>query len=106
MSLTKLSKNWEALCLLDNPFAGDFGEPGDRVLSDKMVTARKGGACHTCKSACVPGTRIRVRVEIFDGEVMRFRWCQACCRAMAVYGQRPSILERRIAAGIKTTEGT
>ena len=92
---------WEDLCLSDDPFAGDFGGScdGDSVLSDKMVTNRKGGTCHNCRGECERGTRNRVRTEVYDGELMRFRWCQTCCFAMAVYDIRPSIAERLIAIG-------
>ena len=84
----------------DDPFAGDFEGcgSGDRVISDKMVTNRRGGKCHACGGDCKPKTRNRVRAEIYDGGLVRFRWCQPCCRAMAVYGLRPSILEARISA--------
>lgn len=100
--LTKLSREWERRCLSDDPFAGDFEGCGDsdRVLLDKMVTNRKGGICNTCGGECAPGTRNRVRTEVYDGQLMRFRWCQGCCRAMAVYGERPSILEARITRGV------
>lgn len=98
----KLSENWEAMCLSDDPFAGDFGGggDGDQVLSDKMVTTRGGGTCSTCHGPCEPKTRNRVRVEVYDGEMMRFRWCQPCCRAMAAAGiGRDSIIEARISLG-------
>lgn len=88
---------WERECMADDPFAGDYGgaSQGDGLLSDKMVTNRKGGTCHTCAGECEPKTRNRVRVEVYDGELMRFRWCQSCCFAMAVYNIRPSIAEGR-----------
>lgn len=91
---------WEDECMSDDPFAGDFGGSGsdDGVLSDKMVTNRKGGTCFTCGEMCQPGTRNRVRAEVYDGDFMRFRWCQSCCFGMAVYGIRPSILDARIEA--------
>jgi hypothetical protein len=91
---------WEAMCLADDPFAGDYSGDGssDAVLSDKMVTNRKGGVCQSCGGHCEPKTRNRVRVEVYDGELMRFRWCQMCCFGMAVYDIRPSILDKRIAA--------
>lgn len=94
-------KRWEHLCLADDPFAGDYGGAcdGDGVLSDKMVTTRGGGTCHNCAGECEAGTRNRVRVEVYDGELMRFRWCQQCCFAMAVYPIRPSIAERLISIG-------
>jgi hypothetical protein len=96
-----IAARWEPMCLSDDPFAGDYGGSGsnDGVLSDKMVTNRAGGTCSTCCDPCAPGTRNRVRVEVYDGEFMRFRWCVRCCFAMAVYGMRPSILDQRIAQG-------
>jgi RNase P subunit RPR2 len=89
---------WEARCLADDPFAGDFGD-GEVALSNKMVTNRKGGTCHTCAGECWPGTRNRVMVERAGGELATYRWCQSCCFAMAVYGRRPSIGDARFALG-------
>jgi hypothetical protein len=95
---------WEALCLADDPFAGDFGGAGsgDRVLSDKMVTNRSGGECSTCGEVCEPGARNRVRAEVYDGELMRFRWCAKCSFGMAIYDLRPSYLDARIARASST----
>ncbi len=89
--------------MADDPFAGDFGGSGigDGVLSDKMVTTRGGGTCHMCAGPCEPNTRNRVRTEVYDGHLMRFRWCQGCCFAMAVYVIRPSIAEARVTLGHK-----
>jgi hypothetical protein len=83
-----MSYRWEPQCMSDDPFAGDYGGAGDSdaVLTDKMVTNRKGGTCHTCAGPCEPGTRNRYRTEVYDGELMTFRWCVECCFAMAVYG--------------------
>ena len=89
---------WEGRCMSDDPFAGDFGD-GEVVLSDKMVTNRGGGECHTCGGHCLPGTRNRVRTERFDSELHRFRWCQTCCFAMAVYDIRPSLGDRQQQVG-------
>lgn len=99
MALTKFSREWEENCLSEDPFAGDFegGGDSDRIMSDKMVTNRGGGTCHSCGGECEPRTRNRVRVEVYDGELMRFRWCQPCSRAMAAYAIRPSIFETRVA---------
>jgi hypothetical protein len=79
---------WEPMCLSANPFDGDYGGSGagDCVLTDKMVTNRKGGTCHMCGGPCEPRTRNRYRTEVYDGEFMTFRWCVQCCFAMAVYG--------------------
>jgi hypothetical protein len=96
--MTRAAYRWEALCLADDPFAGDYGgsDGSDRVLTDKMVTNRKGGICHMCDGPCEPGTRNRYRTEVYDGELMSFRWCVHCCFAMAVYGLgRFSLADRR-----------
>jgi hypothetical protein len=77
-------ERWERECLATDPFAGDFGEVGDKTLRDKMVTARKGGICHDCCGEITPGSRVRSRADIFDGELMHFRWCEPCCRAQAL----------------------
>ena len=71
-------------CLNAYPFGGDFGEPGDRVFSDKIVIARKGGKCHLCREDIIPGHPIRRLVGIFDGQLYAYRWCHCCCRAFAV----------------------
>lgn len=77
----------EESVLATDPFAGDFGSPGDRTLKDKMGTARKQGPCQDCGQTIQPGERIRLRTDIFDGELMSFRWCQLCCEAMAISGE-------------------
>lgn len=70
-------------CLCCDPFEGGFGEASDRRLKDKMVTARKGGPCNLCGVEIQPKERIRTLVAIFDGELSSYRWCNACCAAMA-----------------------
>lgn len=93
------SFRWEADCLADDPFAWDFGD-GEVGLSDKMVTNRKGGTCHTCAGKCEPGTRNRVMVERTGEGLATYRWCQCCCFGMAVAGiGRDSIIEKRFALG-------
>ena len=72
----------ESDVLAVNPFEGDFGSPGDRTLKNKMVTARKEGECHLCGGKTVPGTRIRVMTEKFEGRLEYYRWCNECCVAM------------------------
>ena len=73
----------EAECLKVNPFEGDFGSPGDKVLKDKIGTARKGGTCGMCRQDIVPGERVRLLAAVFDGTLMSYRWCSECCAAMA-----------------------
>lgn len=96
---------WEQNCMIVDPFEGDYGGSGDNdgVLSDKIVTARKGGECHTCAGPIVPGTRVRRRTEVYDGEFMRFGWCEPCCEAMANLDD-PDTYEGRIEIGRKARE--
>lgn len=71
-------------CLSVNPFEGDFGDPSDRVLKDKIVTTRKDNECFLCNNKILKGERSRVLTCIFDGELESYRWCSECCHAMAV----------------------
>ena len=73
----------EALILMFDPFDGDFGAQGDRILSDKMVTGRKAHTCSHCDGPVSVGERHRSRTEIVDGDMMSHRWCAACCALMA-----------------------
>lgn len=79
-----LTKTQETECLKCNPFEGDFGTPGDRILRDKIVTSRKGGTCGMCLQEIQPPERVRSLVAIFDGSLMNYRWCEKCCEAMAL----------------------
>jgi hypothetical protein len=65
-----------------DPFQGDFGTPGDRTLSDRMVKARKQHECCHCRGPILKGEQHRGRTDIADGELMSWRWCAACCAAM------------------------
>lgn len=89
----------EQQVLTHDPFAGDFGGPGDRCLKDKMVTARKSGPCHNCNQVIQTGDRVRSRSDIADGELMSFRWCRLCCEAMAADDDGAEV-ERRIEIGM------
>lgn len=74
----------EQLCLDADPFDGDFGSPGDRVLRDEIVTARKAHKdCDCCLGGIERGERNRIQICIFDGRMKRYRWCAKCCTAMA-----------------------
>jgi hypothetical protein len=66
-----------------DPFQGDFGAPGDRVLKNKMGVARKPGWCNDCAQQILPGERVRLMTARFDGQLMNYRWCALCCAAMA-----------------------
>lgn len=75
--------NDEALILMFDPFDGDFGDQGDRILSDKMVTGRKAHTCSNCDGPIAVGERHRSRSGIVDGDIMSHRWCAICCGLMA-----------------------
>lgn len=64
-------------------FQDDFGEPGDRVMSNKIITAAKSHECCECLSAINPGERQRVHVGKYDGDLRTCRFCQGCCEAMS-----------------------
>jgi hypothetical protein len=71
-----------ALCY--DPFQGDFGCPGDVIFSDKFVIARKEGPCFECKTTITKGERVRRQSGVFDGEMLSFRFCRACCHAFSL----------------------
>ena len=73
----------ESACLNANPFEGDFGEPGDRILQDKIVTTRKPAQCGCCHGTTEVGERTRSIKAVFDGQLMSYRFCSECCHAMA-----------------------
>lgn len=73
----------EQKCLDLNPFEGDFGEPGDKTLSDKIVTLRNPRECNLCGQTAKPGTRCRVQVKVFTRKLEPYTWCEECCSAMA-----------------------
>ncbi|MCR3957543.1 hypothetical protein NUK42_02105 [Aeromonas veronii] len=66
-----------------NPFEGDFGSCGDRTLKNKIVKFRKPHVCHICDAETNVGETGRNLVEIFEGEIGSFCFCQECCVAMA-----------------------
>ncbi len=80
----------DAACLSCDPFEGDFGGCGadDGILKDRIVRAAKlhDCKCHLCAGSIQKGERHRYRVEVYDGEMMTFRWCAECCQAMAISG--------------------
>lgn len=100
-SRKRATQSWEAGCMSCDPFEGDYGGAGDRdaLLSDKIVKAKIDSECHTCAGPVVRGQLARVRAEVYDGEFMRFRWCEPCCRAMAASAEDPDVFEARCALG-------
>jgi len=62
-------------------FDGDFGEPGDSELSNKIVKGRQNYRCFVCEGPITPGELHRYSVWKF-GEINTFRSCNECCKAM------------------------
>lgn len=93
-----MTESQETACLSFDPFAADFGAPGDKVLKDKMVTARKHGPCSDCGQTIQPGERVRSLAAVFDGSFMNYRWCALCCTAMALSDEDGEAVEEVSAA--------
>jgi hypothetical protein len=91
----------QASILAFDPFEGDFGDQGDRTLSDALVKARKLHACSHCTGPIAIGEQHRSRSDIAGGELMRWRWCALCCEAMAAQasGQEGYPFDRRSPRG-------
>lgn len=85
-------------CLSCDPFLGDMD--GGPVLSDKVVKFRAHGAtCNYCREAIPAGSWGRSRTEKTDGELMSFRWCTTCSKAMAE--DDDDTIEARIQMGVE-----
>lgn len=67
-----------------NPFEGDFGDVGDRILRDKIVRFRKSRTCHCCAQEVKPGTQGRSLTMLWmsDGP-MSYAYCHDCTEAQA-----------------------
>jgi len=63
-------------------FEGDFGEPGDSCLSNKIVTGRGVYSCHICAGNIQKGEVHLSAAYRFSGELHSYRVCNACCIAM------------------------
>lgn len=80
MTATDLTK-----ALLFNPFQGDFGDVGDRELSDKLVRFRKARECHCCAHNVKPGTQGRALTMLWQSDgVMSYAYCTECTEAQAL----------------------
>jgi hypothetical protein len=70
-----------------NPFEGDFGDPGDRELRDKIVTFRFTHDCCMCPATIRNGEKGRALTMLWaDGSpapVCTYRYCNACTVAMS-----------------------
>lgn len=76
------AKDYKEKVLEFDPFDGDFGEQGDTILSDKIVKARKERKCSHCSNVVAKGEYVRSMSAKFDGELMSYTWCSACCDLM------------------------
>jgi hypothetical protein len=100
-----ISPEQERACLMTNPYEGDFGD-GEVLLKDKMGNARKPHTCTQCQEGISPGDRVRMRTEAYEGKVMTFYFCTACCLAFAVsHLDDGRAWESRITLG-RSTEST
>lgn len=81
---TRLTAEEEQDCLDLNPFDGDFGAPGDITFSDRICVARKPAVCNDCSGQIQPKEQQRRLEAKFDGQLRVYRWCNHCCRAMAL----------------------
>jgi len=55
-----------------------------RLISDKIVLARKDTTCMICFQPAYAGTHHRVETAVVDGEMRSCHYCEICCAAMAV----------------------
>lgn len=79
----KLTSDQSSNALEFDLFQGDFGSPGDCELSNKIVTSRGKYICFICHGPIIKGEEHRSAAYKFDGEIMSYRCCNACCVAMA-----------------------
>lgn len=93
--MSKAQEQTDAKILIFNPFDGDFGAPGDTVLSNKVVIARKERPCSHCGTDIKKGERVRSMSAKFEGQLMSYSWCALCCAAMATDEDPGAAYERR-----------
>lgn len=85
--MTILTAKQEADCLAYDPFAGDFGDQADRILQDRFNTSNKeydAGSCVICFGNIAKDERYRKQVARIDHDLRVYRFCAACCAAMAL----------------------
>lgn len=78
-----MSKNLIEDALEFDLFDGDFGEPGDSELTNKIVRGRQKYRCFVCEGEILPGEFHRYSVWKF-GEIVTYRCCNECCKAMVI----------------------
>lgn len=81
--MSKTKKDYEPTLEIDL-FAGDYGDPEDQTLSDKIVLTRKAHVCDHCYQAIAQKTFNRVITEIVRhvGGFHVYRVCQMCLDAL------------------------
>lgn len=105
-TVIRLTAEQERLCLNYDPFAGDR-DGGIRMLSDRIVTARKRGPCCICFEDIVPQERIRRQTAIVDNRICSCRMCEPCCIAMAEsWEDNGAAIEARTQVGIETVNAS
>jgi len=82
--MIELSKSQKQSLLYFDVFDGDFGDPGDKCLENKIVKCKKENKCHGCGENTEIGTFNLVKKMIWadDGKLVSYRWCQNCCNKM------------------------
>lgn len=80
MEIKELKLKLEDALTFD-PFEGDYG--GDlNTLKNKIVTVRKEHICHICNGTVKAGELARNMVQVFEGQIGSWYFCQDCCIAM------------------------
>jgi len=77
-----MDSDQEAQALRYPLFQDDFGEPGDKVFSDRIVTCAKPAQCNECWEQIQVGSRYRRHVGKYGGRVSTYKFCCDCCIAM------------------------
>ena len=95
----------ETECMAFNPFENTKGDSNERIISDCIVTSRKGGKCCICWQEIQPGTRIRTQKAVVDGEFCSCRICTTCCAAMASsWTDEGRAIEERYSLGMAASQ--
>jgi hypothetical protein len=85
-----------------DPWAGDRDSDA-RTLRDKMVITRRPAQCVICWDDIPVGARVRAQTQVSrdEGRTMTFRFCPACCVAMASsWDDNGEDIEQRTQIGI------
>jgi hypothetical protein len=86
-----------------DPWAGDRDSDA-RTLRDQMVVTRRPAQCVICWDEIQVGSRVRAQTQVSREErrTMTFKFCQACCAAMAAsWEDSGEAIELRTQIGIR-----